>query len=176
MMSLSSNEVNKNSRRTIIHATIVFGISMFLHAVSMALVGASLPRKLTPILMNLSATLIYDTTLLIDLARGYIPIVYTLQDVLIIGVAPWLIASILSAHTSNTTTEAIRGGFYGVILSVFVLFYTWVVIGGFQLTGLLLSMHLFIGLFTSILLVIIGTLFGRKLNPWIKKILNNGLS
>jgi hypothetical protein len=149
---------------------------MILHAVSMILVGASFPRKLTPILMNLSATLIYDTALILDLIRGYIPVVYALQDVLIVGVAPWLIASIISACISDTTTEAIRGGVMGVILSVLVLFYTWVVIGGFQLTGLLLSMQLFIGMFSSILLVIIGTLCGRKLNPWVQKILNNGFA
>ena len=142
----------------------------------MVLVGISFPRKLTPILMNLSATLIYDTALILDLIRGYIPVVYALQDVLIVGVAPWLIASIISACISDTTTEAIRGGVMGVILSVLVLFYTWVVIGGFQLTGLLLSMQLFIGMVSSILLVIIGTLCGRKLNPWVQKILNNGFA
>ena len=175
-MRLSSNGVSKNSRRTIIHATIVFGISIILHAVSMILVGASFPQKLTPILMNLSATLIYDTALLLDLIRGYIPVIYSVQDVLIVGVAPWLIASIISACISDTTTEAIRGGVMGVILSVLVLFYTWVVIGGFQLTGLLVSMQLFIGMFSSILLVIIGTLCGRKLNPWVQKILNKGFA
>lgn len=143
---------------------------MLVHIFFMGVVDFSFPHKLIPIMMVLSATLIYDSALLIDLIRNNLPQAYSFLEVLGLGIAPWLIAGILSVRAFNNTTEALKGVIKGVLLSVFVLIYTWIVLGGFSLTGLLMSMQFFMGIGVSMVLASIGAICGLQLNPWVQRI------
>ncbi|MFQ6124599.1 MAG: hypothetical protein ACE5R6_08355 [Candidatus Heimdallarchaeota archaeon] len=169
---MSTNNTYQSSRWIVIQALIVFGWAMLTHSLLLLVIDVSLPSKLPQILMALSATLIYDSALLIDLARGSIPMAYSPLDVLSLGMAPWLIAGMFSVQPFKNTTDALRGAIMGVILSAFVFIYTWVGIGGFSLIGLLLSIQFFVGSVVNMVVASVGAICRLRLDPWVQRIIN----
>jgi len=172
MTPLSTNDTYQSSRWIVIQALIVFGWAMLTHSLLLLVIDVSLPNKLPQILMALSATLIYDSALLIDLARGSIPVAYSPLDVLSLGMAPWLIAGMFSVRPLKNTTDALRGAIIGVVLGVLVFIYTWVGIGGFSLVALLMSIQFFVGLMVSMVFASIGAICRLRLDPWVQRIIN----
>jgi len=178
MTRLSINETRQSSRWIAIQALIVFGWAMLTHTLLMLVVDVSLPSKLPQILMALSATLIYDSALLIDLVRGpdSIPVAYSPMDIFVLGVVPWLIAGTFSVCSSKSTWDSLRGAIMGVMLGVLVFFYVWVGIGGFPFVGFFLALQFFVGSLVNMVLASIGAACGIKLRPWFQKLLKRGRS